>query len=78
MERSKDKRITTHSVRQSWLARFFLVPYNIGWHLAHHVDIAVPWTKLPRLHDELRASGWISDDFEYPSYRALWRSLASG
>ena len=78
MERSNDKRVTTHSVRQSRLARFTLVPYNIGWHLAHHVDIAVPWTKLPRLHDELRASGWISDEIEHPSYRALWRSLASG
>jgi fatty acid desaturase len=78
MERSKDKRITTHSVRQSWLARFLLVPYNIGWHLAHHVDIAVPWTHLPRLHDELRASGWVDDDLEYPNYRSLWRTLASG
>lgn len=78
MERAKDRRRTTHSVRQSLLGRFFLVPYNIGWHLSHHVDMGVPWTNLPRLHDELRASGWITGELEYPSYRALWRELASG
>src|SRR6201999_4102579 len=38
MQRSKDRRLTTHTVKQSWTARFVLVPYNIGWHLAHHVD----------------------------------------
>ncbi|HRE00054.1 MAG TPA: fatty acid desaturase, partial [Ilumatobacteraceae bacterium] len=38
MMASKDRRITTHSVRQHRVARFLLVPYNIGWHLAHHVD----------------------------------------
>ena len=42
MQRSKDRRQTTHSVRQHAFARFFLVPYNIGWHLAHHVDSGVP------------------------------------
>ncbi len=78
MEHSRDRRRTTHSVRQHAVARFFLVPYNIGWHLAHHVDIGVPWANLPRLHRELRASGWVPDDLEYPSYVALWRDLATG
>jgi fatty acid desaturase len=77
MEHSSDKRCTTHSVRQSWLARFWMVPYNTGWHLAHHVDAAVPWRALPRLHDELRRSGWVTDHLEYPSYLALWRVLSS-
>lgn len=78
MERSKDRRRTTHSVRQHLLARFFLVPYNIGWHLAHHVDMGVPWRNLPRMHDELRASGWVPDGLEYDGYPALWRALAAG
>lgn len=78
MERSKDRRRTTHSVRQHRLARFFLVPYNIGWHLAHHVDMGVPWVHLPAMHRELKASGWVPDDLEHPSYLALWRALARG
>src|SRR5581483_4228909 len=69
---------TTHHVRQTWLARFWMVPYNTGWHLAHHVDIGIPFRKLPQLHEELVQSGWIVTDLEYPKYRALWRALAPG
>lgn len=78
MVASADRRMTTHHVRQSWLARFWIVPYNTGWHLAHHVDVAIPWRKLPEVHRELVASGWIVPQLEYPSYFALWRRLASG
>ncbi|MGY6500956.1 MAG: fatty acid desaturase family protein [Acidimicrobiales bacterium] len=77
MERSDDRRRTTHHVRQSLVARATIVPYNTGWHLAHHVDMGVPWRNLPRLHGELVASGWVGPDLEYPSYRALWRALSS-
>jgi fatty acid desaturase len=78
MRRSDDRRQTTHHVRQSWLARFWLVPYHTGWHLAHHVDMGVPWRNLPRFHAELVAAGYATPAIEYPSYRALWRALASG
>jgi fatty acid desaturase len=78
MEHSKDRRRTTHSVRQHRVSRFFLVPYNIGWHLAHHVDMGVPWRNLPQMHRELRASGWVPDDLEHPGYLALWKALAAG
>ena len=42
---SRDRRETTHVIRQSRLARYWMVPYNTGWHLAHHVDMGVPWTE---------------------------------
>ena len=78
MQRSADRRQTTHVVRQRPLARFWMVPYHTGWHLAHHVDSGIPWRRLPTLHAELVAAGWITPDLEYPSYLALWRALASG
>jgi fatty acid desaturase len=78
MIRSKDRRETTHVVRQHWIARFWMVPYNTGWHLAHHVDMGVPFRNLPRLHEELTDAGWITPDITYASYTALWRALASG
>ena len=78
MERSTDRRRTTHVVRQRPLARFWMVPYHTGWHLAHHVDSGIPWRHLPRLHAELVAAGWITPGLEYPGYFALWRALASG
>lgn len=78
MIRSRDRRETTHVIAQSLPARYWMVPYHTGWHLAHHADMAVPWTNLPRLHDELVASGWITPELEYPSYRAFWRAVSSG
>ena len=78
MERSDDRRNTTHTVRQHFLARFFMVPYNIGYHLSHHVDMGVPWRNLPRYHRELAAAGYVTSDLEYRSYTQLWRKLASG
>ncbi len=77
MERSDDRRRTTHVVRQRPLARFWIVPYHTGWHLAHHVDMGIPWRRLPDLHRELVASGWVTPEIEYPSYTALWRALCS-
>lgn len=78
MTRSEDKRLTTHVVRQRPLARFWLVPFCTGWHLAHHVDSGIPFRKLPALHRELVAAGWVTPELEYRSYPALWRALASG
>ncbi len=77
MQRSKDRRQTTHTVRQHWLARSIVVPYWIGWHLAHHCDSGIPMRNLPRFHRELVASGYVTD-IEYRSYPALWRALAAG
>jgi fatty acid desaturase len=77
LEASSDRRVTTHNVRQGWIARFWFVPFNTGWHLAHHVDMGVPWRNLPRFHAELEQAGYVTDGITYPNYRALWRALAS-
>ena len=77
MERSPDRRATTHNVRQSLLARFWIVPYNTGWHLAHHVDMGVPWRNLPAYHRELERAGYITKGITYKSYWSLWKALSS-
>ncbi len=76
--RSKDRRLTSHVIHQSLIARYWMVPYHTGWHLAHHVDMGVPWRNLPRLHQELVDAGWVTPELEYPSYRAFWRACSSG
>jgi fatty acid desaturase len=78
MRASDDRRETTHSVRQRPAAKLMLVPYNIGFHLAHHVDSGVPFRNLPALHRALRESGYVDDTLEYASYPRLWRALRSG
>jgi fatty acid desaturase len=75
---SDDRRATTHDVRQHLVARMWLVPYNTGWHLAHHVDMGIPWRNLPRYHQELVAAGYVTPALTYPSYTALWRAACAG
>jgi fatty acid desaturase len=75
MKASPDKRETTHTVRQLPVARFMLVPYRIGLHLAHHVDSGVPFRNLPALHLALQQAGYIDATFEYRSYPAAWKAL---
>ena len=77
MEAGADRRVTTHNVRQSLPARFWFVPYNTGWHLAHHVDMGIPFRNLPAFHAELVRAGYVTDGITYPNYRSLWRALAS-
>lgn len=86
---SNDRRIATHSVEQHWAARFFLVPFNIGFHLAHHVDAGVPFRNLPKYHQMLIDSSYISvagndgsdkaagdgRGYQYPNYRSVWAAL---
>jgi fatty acid desaturase len=74
---SFDRRATTHHVRQGPLARSVLVPFNTGHHLAHHVDIGVPFANLPRFQDELERAGYLTSGLEWPSYRSLWRHARS-
>jgi fatty acid desaturase len=78
MQRSKDRRLTTHTVKQGPVTRFFIVPHHIGWHLAHHVDSGIPMANLPKLHAELRRSNYVTDEIEHSSYLALWKQLARG
>lgn len=76
MTRADDRRQTTHHVRQGLLTRLLMVPFRVGYHLAHHVDMTVPHRNLPRLHEALVADGYVGN-LEWPSYRSLWQALRS-
>ncbi len=78
MQKSDDRRLTTHNVRQHLLARFWFVPYNTGWHLAHHVDMGIPWHNLPAYHAELERAGYVFDGITFNNYFDLWRSATAG
>lgn len=78
LEASNDRRVATHSVTQHWWPRFAMVPFNIGFHLAHHVDAGLPFRNLPRYHRMLCESGYVAAGYEYPRYRDLWTALRVG
>jgi len=72
-----DRRVTTHSVRQNRISSFLFVPFNLGWHIAHHTDSGIPFRSLPSYHRALRESGYVNDVYEYPNYRSIWKALRS-
>lgn len=78
LTRSPDRRVTSHHVRQSRLASAIMVPYGIGWHLAHHVDSGIPFRNLPAFTRALEEDGYITSQHTWPNYRSLWRAMASG
>ncbi len=41
----------------NWLARLFLFPHHVNYHLEHHLYPAVPHYRLPALHRALQAKG---------------------
>lgn len=77
MTQSLDKRETTHYVKQNRLAAFFIVPFNVGYHLAHHVDMLVPSKNLPLLNKALLEDGYISSNQTWSNYRTLWKALVN-
>ena len=57
MQRSKDRRLTTHTVRQSLVGPLHRsCRIHIGWHLAHHVDSGVPMAQPPEAARRARAA----------------------
>ena len=72
-----DRRVTTHSVKQHLFSSFYFVPFNLGWHIAHHTDSGIPFRSLPKYHHQLQASGFVTDAYEYSSYLEIWRALRS-
>ena len=77
MQSSSDERLITHHCKQSLIARFWMVPFHTGWHVAHHLDTGVTWRNLPRFHAELEAAGYFPEGLVYENYVMLWRRLTS-
>ena len=44
----------TRTVLPSLAERFWIAPFNINYHIEHHLFPSAPWHKLPRLHRALR------------------------
>ena len=79
LDENDDRRMTTHCVaRQALWFRCVIGPYNLGYHLAHHVDAGIPWRNLPRYQCALADSGYLDGSYMYGSYPQLWRALADG
>lgn len=53
-ERSSDMFRNTRTTRAGLLARTFIAPFRVNYHLEHHVMASVPWFRLKAMHQLLR------------------------
>ncbi len=64
------------TTRANWLARIFLAPYWVNYHVEHHAYMFMPCWQLPRAH---RAMAEHHDDMEMqPGYARVLQLAATG
>ena len=70
---SNDDNPLTHArtVKTNLLERVFLAPYNVSYHIEHHVYMFVPCYNLPKLHKFLLAKGREPEMEIRTGYRAI-------
>ncbi|MGB1762110.1 fatty acid desaturase family protein [Alloalcanivorax xenomutans] len=68
-ERCADMFRNTRTTRAGWLARLFVAPFRVNYHLEHHAMASVPWFRLPAMHRMLRERQVV------PAPPGYWRVL---
>jgi len=53
-ELTPDMLKNTRTTQAGLLARLFVAPYNVNYHIEHHILVNAPYWQLPRLHRLLR------------------------
>ena len=69
-EISQDPFKNVRTTRAGPIAKTFIAPYWVNYHLEHHMVMHVPCWRLPRLHDMLIEKGLGGKMNVAPSYRA--------
>lgn len=69
-ERSLDMFRNTRTTRAGLLARLFVAPLHVNYHIEHHALASAPWHRLPAIHSLLRERNIVEAP---PSY---WQVMA--
>jgi len=64
----------TRTTDAGWLARMTVAPFNVNFHIEHHLLASVPWFRLPALHRLLRERGAVEPA---PGYVAVLRMASA-
>jgi fatty acid desaturase len=70
---SRDTLRNTRTTRAGWLARAFVAPIRVNYHIEHHLMASVPYFRLPQLHALLRQRGLTP---EPPGYWQVLRTVS--
>ncbi len=73
-EQCSDMLKNTRSTQAGFLARAFVAPFHVNYHIEHHALAAVPYWQLPRLHKLLREKGAVPTP---PSYWSVMKQVSS-
>jgi fatty acid desaturase len=68
----------TRTTLASWWERLLLAPNRVNYHLEHHLLMAVPHYKLPRMHRMLRERGSLANACVSNGYASVLRRAMSG
>ena len=60
-----DPRLNTRTTYVLWWEKLFVAPYNLNYHLEHHILPSVPCYRLKQFHRFLKAKG-IYEDTPFP------------
>jgi fatty acid desaturase len=67
----------TRTVRAGWLARLFIAPNLVQYHLEHHLLMTVPHYNLPRFHQLLGDRGLLTEACIADGYAEVLRRATS-
>jgi len=73
-----DRLRNTRTIHANWLARVFLAPYYVNYHLEHHLQVSCPCYTLKRMHKVLINKGYASQMELKPGYLSMMRHATSG
>lgn len=73
MQTSHSALTNTRTTHAGPIARSFVAPIHVNYHQEHHLMAAVPYFKLPRMHDLLRERGFV---IQPPTYFEVIHSLS--
>jgi fatty acid desaturase len=65
------------TTRAGWVARMFIAPYFVNFHIEHHLFMSVPCWTLPRVHRQLIKKGYCSRMEVQPGYLRVLQVLTS-
>jgi len=74
-EGGRDPMRNTRTTRAGLLARMFVAPHAVGYHLEHHLLPTAPCHRLPALHRRLSSAGVIPPDAVARDYLAVLRIM---
>jgi fatty acid desaturase len=75
-DRAPDPFTVARTTRANWLERLFIAPYYVQYHAEHHLFIAVPCYRLPRLHSLLAEQNLTTRMNVAEGYLSVLRTVA--